>query len=181
MELDFEKHLNEQQLAAVCAGEGPKLVIAGAGSGKTRVITYRVAYLLACGIEPRTVLLMTFTNKAAREMLSRVEGLVGGAARDVWGGTFHAVGNRILRRYSKLLGYQGNYSILDEQDQKDLIKICISDLGLRTDKERLPSPTILKNVISFCFNTRIPLDTVLESYYPQLHRPVVLVFRTGTR
>jgi len=179
--VEFEKYLNEQQFAAVRAGSGPKLVIAGAGSGKTRVITYRVAYLLACGVRPHNILLMTFTNKAAREMLSRVESLVGGAARDVWGGTFHAVGNRILRRHAELLGYQGNYSILDEEDQKDLIRVCVSDLGIKTDKERFPSPAVLRDIISFSFNTRTPLESVLEKYYPQFYHWAEEISKLSTR
>src|SRR5262249_49136619 len=93
--IDYAGTLNEQQLAAVTAPPGPLLVIAGAGSGKTRTLTYRVAYLLENGIDPRNILLLTFTNKAAREMLGRVVNLLPMDASGIWGGTFHAVGNRI--------------------------------------------------------------------------------------
>src|SRR2546430_5376984 len=96
--IDYAAELNEQQLTAVTAPPGPILVIAGAGSGKTRTLTYRVAYLLENGIDPRNILLLTFTNKAAREMLVRGTNLLPGDASGLWGGTFHSVGNRILRR-----------------------------------------------------------------------------------
>jgi DNA helicase-2/ATP-dependent DNA helicase PcrA len=105
--LDYDGDLNPQQLAVVKAAGGPILVIAGAGSGKTRVVTYRVAYLIESGVDPSRILLLTFTNKAAREMLQRVEVLVptaGGAGGRVWGGTFHHIGNRILRRHAPLVG-----------------------------------------------------------------------------
>src|SRR3989338_7649436 len=104
IQLDLERGLNEAQRAAVTCGDGPKLVIAGAGSGKTRTITYRVAFLMTKGVHPSQLLLATFTNKAAREMLGRVEALTGANLRKVWGGTFHAIGNRLLRQYGKLVG-----------------------------------------------------------------------------
>lgn len=99
--LDYEKELNEEQLAVVTAPDGPVLVIAGAGSGKTRVVTYRVSYLLERGISPQSILLLTFTNKAAREMLHRVEYLIKMDTRYIWGGTFHHIGNLILRQNSQ--------------------------------------------------------------------------------
>ena len=112
--LDLEQDLNDAQRAAVTRGDGPKLVIAGAGSGKTRTITYRVAYLMSRGVPASAILLATFTNKAAREMLSRVEALTGTNVGKIWGGTFHAIGNRILRQYAKLVGLQNAYTILDD-------------------------------------------------------------------
>jgi DNA helicase-2/ATP-dependent DNA helicase PcrA len=102
--IDYAAELNEQQLAAVTAPPGPLLVIAGAGSGKTRTLTYRVAYLLENGIDPRNILLLTFTNKAARQMLDRVANLLPVDASGLWGGTFHSVGNRMLRRHGSALG-----------------------------------------------------------------------------
>ena len=102
--IDYAAELNEQQFAAVTASPGPLLVIAGAGSGKTRTLTYRVAYLLENGIDARNILLLTFTNKAARQMLDRVAGLLPVDASGLWGGTFHSIGNRMLRRHGKSLG-----------------------------------------------------------------------------
>src|SRR3974377_69202 len=105
-----------EQLAPVPAPPGPSLVIAGAGSGKTRTLTYRVAYLLEQGIPPDRILLLTFTNKAANEMMRRVVDLVGQELAELWGGPFHSIGNRILRRHAASLGYQANFSILDRED-----------------------------------------------------------------
>ena len=103
--IDYAEELNPQQLAAVTASPGPLLVIAGAGSGKTRTLTYRVAYLLENGVDPRNILLLTFTNKAARQMLDRVANLLPVDASGLWGGTFHSIGNRMLRRHGSVLGY----------------------------------------------------------------------------
>src|SRR3989338_5062559 len=112
LHLDLERDLNEAQRAAVTCGDGPKLVIAGAGSGKTRTITYRVTYLMMKGVQPSQLLLATFTNKAARETLHRGETLTGSRPGRVWAGTFHAIGNRLLRQPGPLIGLQPNYSIL---------------------------------------------------------------------
>jgi DNA helicase-2/ATP-dependent DNA helicase PcrA len=98
--IDYATELNEQQYAAVTSAPGPSLVLAGAGSGKTRTLTYRVAWLLDNGVEPESILLLTFTNKAAREMLARVQNLLPLETRGIWGGTFHSVGNRLLRRHA---------------------------------------------------------------------------------
>src|SRR5512138_2869329 len=102
LQIDYAGELNEQQLAAVTAAPGPALVIAGAGSGKTRTLTYRVAYLLEHGIPPERVLLLTFTNKAAKEMMRRVADLLGQELAALWGGTFHSIGSRILRQHAPL-------------------------------------------------------------------------------
>src|ERR1041385_323243 len=109
----YEEELNQEQLDVVMAGEGPMLVIAGAGSGKTRALTYRVSRLIEDGVDPSDILLLTFTNKSAREMLSRVEQLVTIDTRRIWGGTFHSVGNRLLRQHANAIGYRPNFSILD--------------------------------------------------------------------
>jgi len=114
--IDYRKELNEQQLEVAFAGPGPLLVIAGAGSGKTRTLTYRVARLLETGVPPSQILLLTFTNKAAREMLHRVSTLIPGDERRITGGTFHHVGNLVLRRHAPLVGYQSNFTILDRED-----------------------------------------------------------------
>src|SRR5438270_7080541 len=121
--------LNPAQQEAVLATEGPLLVIAGAGSGKTRVLTYRVAHLIAaCGVKPNEILAITFTNKAAGEMRERLEGLLGGVARAIWILTFHAACGRILRREAPRLGYKSNFSIYDQADQVRLTKACLEEL-----------------------------------------------------
>src|SRR3984893_5746181 len=110
LHIDYAKELNEQQLAAVTAPPGPALVIAGAGSGKTRTLTYRVAFLLEQGIPADRILLLTFTNKAAGEMMRRVSDLLGHELRALWGGTFHSIGARVLRSHAETLGYQRDFS-----------------------------------------------------------------------
>src|SRR5436305_1110393 len=127
----YEDELNSEQLEVVMAGEGPMLVIAGAGSGKTRALTYRVSRLIEDGVNPDEILLVTFTNKAAREMLSRVEQLVTIDTRRIWGGTFHSIGNRLLRRYAEPLGYRSSFSILDAEDAKEMMGQAISSLGIK--------------------------------------------------
>src|SRR3981189_1890581 len=111
--IDYAAELNEQQLAAVTAPPGPSLVIAGAGAGKTRTLIYRVAYLIEQGVPADRILLLTFTNKAAREMMRRVTDLLGSELAELWGGTFHSIGHRFLRRHAPLIGYQNNFTILD--------------------------------------------------------------------
>src|SRR6185436_4615786 len=124
LQLDYARELNQQQCAAVTAEPGPALVIAGAGSGKTRTLTYRVAYLLEQGIPADRILLLTFTNKAAAEMMRRVADLLGQQLLTLWGGTFHSIGARILRTHAEALGYRRDFTILDRDDSKDLIKAC---------------------------------------------------------
>ncbi len=164
--VDYDAELNEQQLAAVTAPPGPLLVIAGAGSGKTRTLTYRVAYLLENGIDPRNVLLLTFTNKAAREMLGRVANLLPVDASGLWGGTFHSVGNRILRRHGSALGYSGGFTIMDREDQKDLIDAVVASAGIDPKEIRFPKSDVLAEVFSFVVNTEKPLKELLAEKFP---------------
>src|SRR2546423_10633567 len=124
--IDYAAELNEQQLAAVTAPPGPLLVIAGAGSGQTRTLTYRSAYLLENGIDPRNILLLTFTNKAARTILDRFANLLPVDDSELWGGTFHSIGNRMLRRHGSALGYSSGFTIMDREDQKDLIDTVVA-------------------------------------------------------
>jgi DNA helicase-2/ATP-dependent DNA helicase PcrA len=163
--VDFDHDLNAQQLAVVTCGEGPKLVIAGAGSGKTRTLTYRVAYLLGEGAAPASILLVTFTNKAAREMLGRVGQLTQLEPHRMWGGTFHSVGARLLRRHAELLGYHENFSILDEADQRDLLRLCTTDLDIPVEPKRFPSPRVLASLFSLQVNTREPLEDLIAERY----------------
>jgi len=162
----YEEELNPEQLEVVMVGEGPLLVIAGAGSGKTRALTYRVSRLIEDGVNPEDILLLTFTNKAAREMLSRVEQLVTIDTRRIWGGTFHSVGNRLLRRNAEAIGYRSNFSILDDEDAKEMMESAISSLGIKTLERRFPKGDVLLDVYSFLINTRTPLELHLEENYP---------------
>ena len=124
------KELNDKQYEAVKNIDGPCLVIAGAGSGKTKVLTHKIAYLIELGIKPWNILAITFTNKAANEMKTRVEKLVGDNANDMWIGTFHSICVRILRRTIDQIGFDRSFVIFDTQDQKMIIKECFKELGI---------------------------------------------------
>ncbi|MEI6085421.1 MAG: ATP-dependent helicase [Verrucomicrobiota bacterium] len=165
LHIDYRKELNEQQLAAVTAGNGPMLVIAGAGSGKTRTLTYRVAWLVEHGVPPDRILLLTFTNKAAKEMLRRVESLLPMDVSSIWGGTFHHIGNRMLRRHAKLIGYEPDFTILDRDDQKDLLDACLSDAKIDTKGDQFPKGDVLAEIFSLVVNTERPLERVLAEQY----------------
>ena len=164
--IDYAAELNEQQLAAVTAPPGPLLVIAGAGSGKTRTLTYRVAYLLENGIDPRNILLLTFTNKAARQMLERVANLLPVDASGLWGGTFHSVGNRMLRRHGSALGFSSGFTIMDREDQKDLINAVVASAGIDPKEIRFPKGDVLAEIFSFVVNTETPLEELLAEKFP---------------
>jgi DNA helicase-2/ATP-dependent DNA helicase PcrA len=164
--IDFAAELNEQQCAAVTAPPGPALVIAGAGSGKTRTLTYRVAYLIENGIAPQNILLLTFTNKAAREMLDRVASLLPNDMTGLWGGTFHSIGNRILRRHPAEAGFAPGFSIMDREDQRDLLDAVIPALGIDPKDKRFPKGEVLADVFSFSLNTGRTIEDVLVEKYP---------------
>ncbi len=158
-QIDFRAELNDEQFNAVTAEPGPLLVLAGAGSGKTRTLTYRVAYLLSMGVKPGEILLLTFTNKAAKEMLARVDQLTGVEPRRFWGGTFHSIGARILRIYGDAIGLQKNFTILDADESETLLKNAVEadDKVFFKDKTH-PKPGPLHSVISLARNTRLTLD-----------------------
>lgn len=179
--IDFEKELNESQFQAVTAPPGPALVLAGAGSGKTRTLTYRVAWLLSQGVHPGEILLLTFTNKAAREMLSRVEDLTGVGGNRFWGGTFHSIGQRILRFNGKTVGFERNYNILDQGDAEALLGDTIrsADAAFLKNKNN-PKAKLLLNIISYARNTRKSLeDVILERYefFEDLIDPIQRFYR----
>ncbi len=164
--IDYAAELNEQQCAAVTAPPGPALVIAGAGSGKTRTLTYRVAYLIENGVSPSNILLLTFTNKAAREMMDRVAALIPHDLSGLWGGTFHSIGNRILRRCPTEAGFAPGFSIMDREDQKDLMDSVIATLGHDPKDKRFPKGDVLADVFSYSINTGKSIDDVLVEKYP---------------
>jgi DNA helicase-2/ATP-dependent DNA helicase PcrA len=164
----FQRELNDLQLAAATAPDGYNLILAGPGSGKTRVITYRVAYLIATGVPAEAIMLVTFTRRAAREMVRRLQNLVGQRANQVWAGTFHHIGNRLLRRSAVLLGYQPNFTILDSEDQRDLLRLAMDDAGLSGAKKMAPAPAVVHHLISFCANVDRPLAVIIEENAPDL-------------
>jgi len=164
--IDYANELNPQQYAAVTAPPGPLLVIAGAGSGKTRTLTYRVAYLLENGVDPRNILLLTFTNKAARQMLDRVANLIPVDASGLWGGTFHSIGNRMLRRHGRAIGFSSGFTIMDREDQKDLLNAVVASAGIDPKEIRFPKGEVLADIFSFVVNTEQPIEELLAEKFP---------------
>jgi len=154
--VEFLNDLNDAQKQAVLKLDGPVMVIAGAGSGKTRVLTYRIAHLLANGVSPFNILTLTFTNKAAKEMRERIDRIAGHEARNLWMGTFHSMFARILRTESEKIGYPSNFTIYDTQDSKNLIKTIVKELGL---DDKIYKPNLVYNRISSAKNSLIsPAD-----------------------
>lgn len=172
----YHQELNPEQLDVVLHGDGPCLVLAGAGSGKTRTIVYRVAFLIEQGIRPDNILLVTFTNKAAKEMLFRTEELLGQFPQSLWGGTFHHVANRLLRQYARVIGFANNFTILDAEDSKDLIGLCVKSLQIDTKKTRFPSAGVIHGLISLCKNTGVSMEDLLTTDKPEF---VKLQFELG--
>jgi DNA helicase-2/ATP-dependent DNA helicase PcrA len=163
----YEEELNEQQLEVVMHPGGPMLALAGAGTGKTRTLVYRTSRLIEDGVPPGKILLVTFTNKAAREMMGRVQQLVELASTRITGGTFHSAGHRILRRYAELLGYTPRFSILDREDAADLMGVALADISPDLPTRRLPRPRLLVDLYSFVINTGRELGEVLSERAPQ--------------
>ena len=168
-EIDFKAELNDEQYAAVTAPPGPALVLAGAGSGKTRTLTYRVAYLLHQGVQAYEILLLTFTNKASHEMLERVEDLTGVPRRALWGGTFHSIAQRILRVHGDLVGLKRNYTILDQGEAESILKSVIQTTdGKFIKTKNNPKPKVIADLISYARNTCRPPREEADSRYPFL-------------
>ena len=165
--IDFISELNSDQFQAVTAPFGPALVLAGAGSGKTRTLTYRVAYLLSQGVSPEEILLLTFTNKASKQMLGRVEELTGVSSHRFLGGTFHHVGGQVLRLFGDSIGLPRNFTILDDADSDALLSEVIRDLdpGFFKSKEN-PKAKPIKGIISFSRNVMVPVEDVAKGRYP---------------
>lgn len=167
-DIDYEAQLNDQQLEVVRARGGHMLVIAGAGSGKTHTLTYRVAHLLESGVDADRILLLTFTNKAAQSMTDRVSGLLGEQLRQMWSGTFHSIANRTLRREAEALGYESDYTILDTEDSRTLMKACRAESDVDHTEEHFPKPKTLHSIYSYCINTQQRIEEVLKDKYDYL-------------
>ncbi|MFA5200242.1 MAG: UvrD-helicase domain-containing protein, partial [Candidatus Omnitrophota bacterium] len=150
--IDYSKELNPAQLQAVESVNGPHLVIAGAGSGKTRVLVHRVAYLVEQGTRPEQILLLTFTRRAAEEMLRRASTLLDQRCKNVSGGTFHSFANMILRKYAKFLEISNNFTILDQSDAEDAVNLMRAQLGFHKSEKRFPRQHAILEVISKSVN-----------------------------
>src|SRR6185503_1508731 len=180
---DLARELNAEQGAAATHTEGPLLIIAGAGTGKTRTLVYRVAHLIDLGVAPERILLLTFTRRAAHEMLSRAERLVGSASTRVQGGTFHATGHRRLRQFGPEAGLPRDFSIMDQGDAEDLMQLARANLGYGKHEKRFPKKESLHYIYSRHLNTELPVETILEQEFPQFldfGRDIVRIFAEYT-
>jgi DNA helicase-2/ATP-dependent DNA helicase PcrA len=164
---DFASELNPQQAAAATHADGPLLIIAGAGTGKTRTLVYRVAHLIERGVAAERILLLTFTRRAAQEMLSRAERLVGSNSKRVHGGTFHATAHRLLRRYGPAAGLPKDFTIMDQGDSADLMQLSRAQLGYAARIKRFPKKETLQYVYSRHINTGISVDDIVRDEYAQ--------------
>jgi DNA helicase-2/ATP-dependent DNA helicase PcrA len=180
---DLAAELNAEQGAAATHAEGPLLIIAGAGTGKTRTLVYRVAHLIDRGVPPERILLLTFTRRAAQEMLGRAERLVGSASTRVQGGTFHATGHRLLRQFGPEAGLARDFSIMDQGDSEDLIQLARANLGYGKQEKRFPKKESLHYIYSRHLNTELPVETILEQEFAQFiefGRDIVRIFAEYT-
>jgi DNA helicase-2/ATP-dependent DNA helicase PcrA len=166
--LDYRKELNEAQYQAATAMEGPLLIIAGAGTGKTRTLVYRVAHLIDQGVDPRSILLLTFTRRAAEEMLRRASLLIDGRCSQVAGGTFHSFANLVLRMNGRPIGLSPSFTIMDRSDSEDVIQLIRSDMGLNTKEKRFPRKQTVGEIFSMTHNKQTKLGDLLELEYPHL-------------
>jgi len=164
--IDYRKELNDAQFQAVSSTEGPHLIIAGAGTGKTRTIVYRVSYLIECGVHPESILLLTFTRRAAREMLRRAVILLDGRCEQVAGGTFHSFANGVLRRYAELLNYDRSFTILDQGDSQDVLNLIRTRLKFDAKGKRFPRKDTLYDLHSRSVNTLSSIESLLAADYP---------------
>ena len=167
LSIDYSGALNPQQYAAATAGGGPFLVVAGAGTGKTRTLVYRVAYLVETGTAPESIVLLTFTRRSAREMLTRASALLDGRCQQVRGGTFHAYCLGLLRRHAPRIGFENNFTILDASDAADVLDVLRTARGFHKAKKRFPRKKTLYAMFSASINREQTLEAILEAHYPQ--------------
>jgi len=158
--------LNPQQLQAVTHGDGPLLIVAGAGTGKTNTLAHRVAWLIHQGVQPGRILLLTFTRRAAQEMLNRAQAVCRQTTAKVWGGTFHSMANRLLRTYGRVVGLQPDFTVMDESDSADMLGLIRAQMGLASKEKRFPRKATIRAIYSRVVNSREPLAKVLKKEYP---------------
>lgn len=165
-EIDYENELNPAQYEAVSSIDGAYLVIAGAGTGKTRTLVYRVARLIEMGVDPKSILLLTFTRKAAREMMNRSSILLDNRCSKINGGTFHSFANITLRKYAKIIGIDSNFTILDQGDSEDVINLIRAELNLTKMKKRFPNKSTIFKILSLSVNTGEKIDEIITKEFP---------------
>ena len=183
--VNYAAALNKEQLAATVTTEKPILVIAGAGSGKTRVIVHRVSYLIEKGVNPRSILLLTFTRKAAQEMLDRVQSLLQDkSVGNVTGGTFHSFSSYVLRKYSKLIGLPPNFTIIDSADSEDIVDLIRTELKFNKKDKKFPRKQRIYDIISYSRNRRESIATVVKENYSGLEefiQDIELIYKGYTQ
>jgi DNA helicase II / ATP-dependent DNA helicase PcrA len=166
--LDYRRELNEAQYEAATTIEGPLLIIAGAGTGKTRTLVYRVAHLVEVGVDPRSILLLTFTRRAAEEMLRRASLLIDNRCSHVAGGTFHSFANLILRRYGRKIDLSPSFTIMDRPDSEDVVQLIRAEMGLNVKEKRFPRKQTVAEIYSMALNKQQTISEVIERDYPHL-------------
>lgn len=164
--IDYRNLLNPAQYEAVSSVNGPHLIIAGAGTGKTRTITFRVAYLVELGVKPESILLLTFTRRAAQEMLRRAAILLDSRCEKVAGGTFHSFANITLRQYAPLISFEPSFTILDQGDAEDVVNLLRTQMKFDTRERRFPRKQTLFDIFSKSVNTVSTIKEVLQEEYP---------------
>ncbi|OZC03360.1 ATP-dependent helicase [Rubricoccus marinus] len=179
LQIDYAAELNPQQLAAATASGGPTLIVAGAGTGKTRTLVYRVAYLVETGVEPDRIALLTFTRRAAREMLVRASGLLDGRCERVRGGTFHAFCVEVLRQHGEAIGLPRRFTILDQADAADVIDLVRTEKGLDSRERRFPKKRSLQRILSSAANRGMSVQEVIEEEHPHYARHADAIAELG--
>ena len=167
--LDYRKELNEAQYQAAATVEGPLLIIAGAGTGKTRTLVYRVAHLIDIGVDPRSILLLTFTRRAAEEMLRRASALIDNRCSQVAGGTFHSFANLVLREFGRRINLSPSFTIMDRPDSEDAIQMLRTEMGLNNQDKRFPRKQTVAEIYSMALNKQTTVPSLIESDYPHLY------------
>ncbi|MDP3683028.1 MAG: UvrD-helicase domain-containing protein, partial [Ignavibacteria bacterium] len=170
--INYKNELNPAQYEAASAVDGAYLIIAGAGSGKTRTLVYRVARLIELGNQPQSILLLTFTRKAANEMMNRAAMLLDNRCSKINGGTFHSFANSILRKYAKAIGFESSFTILDQGDSQDVISLIRSQSGLAKKEKRFPNKQTLNKVFSLSVNTERKVEDIILDDYPHFYEQI---------
>ncbi len=179
--INYKEELNKTQFDAASAIKGSYLVIAGAGTGKTRTLVYRVSRLIEMGYAPESILLLTFTRKAAREMMDRATKLLDSRCSKINGGTFHSFANLTLRRYGKAIGLKPNYTILDQGDSEDVINLIRGKMDVAKLKKRFPNKKTILKVISLSINTSRTVNTIIAEEYPHFIEQIDKVLEIKTK
>jgi DNA helicase-2/ATP-dependent DNA helicase PcrA len=167
--LDYRKELNDAQYRAATTVEGPLLIVAGAGTGKTRTLVFRVAHLIDIGVDPRSILLLTFTRRAAEEMLRRASALIDNRCSQVAGGTFHSFANLVLRQFGRRIDLSPSFTIMDRADSEDALQLLRTEMGLNNKDRRFPRKQAVAEIFSMAVNKQTTVPDLIDKEYPHLY------------